>query len=118
MKNQVAPFFTRDAVKRLRAVMVSLWSKIAGCLSACMLLLASTGCTPSLHDVGTRSALSVGAQTRTLALSAPKAGRVRPLVVVIADNAGTETTDFVIPYPRHRPRKFSVLRCASSESEA
>ena len=59
-----------------------------------------------------------GVQTMTLALPAPKAGRVRPLVVVIADNAGTETTDFVIPYPRHRPRKFSVLRCASSESEA
>ena len=43
-------------------------------------------------------ALSVAAQTRTLALPAPKAGRGRPLVVVIADNAGTETTDFVIPY--------------------
>lgn len=98
MKILVAKIFSRDAVKRLHVVMVSLWSRLAGWLSAFMLLMASTGCTPSLHDVGKRPALSVGAQSRTLALPAPKAGRVRPLVVVIADNAGTETTDFVIPY--------------------
>ncbi|WP_017905178.1 DJ-1/PfpI family protein [Pseudomonas asplenii] len=28
----------------------------------------------------------------------PKSGRSRPLVVVLADNAGTETTDFLVPY--------------------
>lgn len=33
-----------------------------------------------------------------LSLPAPKAGRARPLVVVLADNAGSETTDFTIPY--------------------
>lgn len=33
-----------------------------------------------------------------LTLPAPKAGRARPLVVVLADNAGAETTDFTIPY--------------------
>jgi putative intracellular protease/amidase len=33
-----------------------------------------------------------------LTLPAPKAGRARPLVVVLADNAGVETTDFAIPY--------------------
>jgi len=34
----------------------------------------------------------------SLTLPAPKDRRTRPLVVVLADNAGTETTDFVIPY--------------------
>ena len=34
----------------------------------------------------------------TLNLPAPKPGHARPLVVVLADNAGAETTDFVIPY--------------------
>jgi len=34
----------------------------------------------------------------SLTLPAPKDRRVRPLVVILADNAGTETTDFVIPY--------------------
>jgi len=34
----------------------------------------------------------------SLTLPAPKDRRVRPLVVVLADNAGTETTDFAIPY--------------------
>lgn len=39
------------------------------------------------------------AETRPiLALPPPKAGRVRRLVAIIADNAGTETTDLVIPY--------------------
>ena len=33
-----------------------------------------------------------------LSLPAPKAGHARPLVVVLADNAGAETTDYVIPY--------------------
>ena len=31
-----------------------------------------------------------------LALRPPK--RVRPLIAVLADNAGTETTDFLVPY--------------------
>lgn len=31
-------------------------------------------------------------------LPAPKAGRKRPLVVVVAENGGAETTDFVVPY--------------------
>lgn len=33
-----------------------------------------------------------------LSLPAPKAGRTRPLVVVVAHNMGAETTDFTIPY--------------------
>ena len=33
-----------------------------------------------------------------IVLPAPKAGRARPLVVVIADAGGAETTDFLIPY--------------------
>ncbi|MDQ0419985.1 putative intracellular protease/amidase [Peteryoungia aggregata LMG 23059] len=28
----------------------------------------------------------------------PKAGRARPLVAIVADNAGTETTDLIVPY--------------------
>jgi len=34
----------------------------------------------------------------TLAVPAPKAGRHRPLIVVVADNGGAQTTDFIIPY--------------------
>lgn len=34
----------------------------------------------------------------TLKLAEPKNGRSRPVVVVLAENAGTETTDFVVPY--------------------
>ena len=38
------------------------------------------------------------APVSALTLPAPKAGHARPLVVVLADNAGAETTDYVIPY--------------------
>lgn len=34
----------------------------------------------------------------TLKLAEPKNGRSRPVVVVLAENASTETTDFVVPY--------------------
>ena len=34
----------------------------------------------------------------SLTVPAPKTGRVRPLAAVVADNAGSEATDFVIPY--------------------
>ncbi|HDR9483154.1 TPA: DJ-1/PfpI family protein [Burkholderia aenigmatica] len=37
-------------------------------------------------------------ETRALTVTAPKEGRTRPLVAIIADNAGTETTDFIVPY--------------------
>ena len=98
MRILFAPSSTLEVVGRVRLVELNLCSRIAGWLSACMLLIALIGCAPSLHDGGTPRARSVVAQTTTVALPAPKAGRSRPLVVVIADNAGTETTDFVIPY--------------------
>jgi putative intracellular protease/amidase len=33
-----------------------------------------------------------------LSVPSPKSGRSRPLIVVVGENAGAETTDFVIPY--------------------
>ncbi|WP_437341043.1 DJ-1/PfpI family protein [Burkholderia lata] len=49
---------------------------------------------------GTACATGAGAPTPmpTLTTAAPKDGRARPLVAIVADNAGTETTDFVVPY--------------------
>lgn len=35
---------------------------------------------------------------QALTIGVPKAGRTRPLVAIVADNAGTETTDFIVPY--------------------
>ena len=34
----------------------------------------------------------------TLVVPAPRAGRQRLLIAIIADNAGAQTTDFVVPY--------------------
>lgn len=48
---------------------------------------------PSLHA----QAVAERAEDH-LVLPAPKSGHQRPLVVVVADSAGAETTDFVIPY--------------------
>lgn len=45
------------------------------------------------------SAAEVQAAVRaTIALPPPKAGRARALVVLMADNAGTETTDLIVPF--------------------
>jgi putative intracellular protease/amidase len=58
-------------------------------------LLAATTLTAALIcDI----TLAAPAPVSTLSLPAPKAGHAKPLVVVLADNAGAETTDFVIPY--------------------
>ncbi|MGU7772744.1 DJ-1/PfpI family protein [Burkholderia sp. MR1-5-21] len=35
---------------------------------------------------------------RPLSIAAPKDGRPRPLVAIVADNAGTETTDLIVPF--------------------
>jgi transcriptional regulator GlxA family with amidase domain len=44
------------------------------------------------------SAYAAEAANDHFTLPAPKAGRSRPLIVVIAENSGAETTDFVVPY--------------------
>src|SRR5690348_13565492 len=41
---------------------------------------------------------TIGPAGDSLIVSPPKPGRSRPLIAVIADNAGSETTDFTIPY--------------------
>jgi transcriptional regulator GlxA family with amidase domain len=42
--------------------------------------------------------VAVTAASDRLTLPAPKAGRARPLVVVVGENLGAEVTDFIIPY--------------------
>jgi putative intracellular protease/amidase len=41
---------------------------------------------------------AVTASVDSLTLPPPKAGRLRPLIVVVAGSGGAETTDFVVPY--------------------
>lgn len=43
-------------------------------------------------------AVAVARTADQLVLPPPKAGRARPLVVIVAENGGAETTDFTIPY--------------------
>lgn len=49
-----------------------------------------------------------------LTLPAPKAGRARPLVAVLADNAGAETTDFTIPYGVLKESGVAEVRSVST----
>jgi putative intracellular protease/amidase len=71
-------------------------SIIAGAAIAGMLILASNAWSaPGPTPTSPSDAAATGAR---LILPPPKAGRARPLVVVLADNGGTETTDFVIPF--------------------
>lgn len=65
---------------------------------ALVLLAASTACTPTSPRTAMAPARPAVSFERALDLAAPKPGRARPLIAVLADNAGTETTDFVVPY--------------------
>lgn len=49
-----------------------------------------------------------------LLLPAPKSGHSRPLVVVVADSAGAETTDFVIPYAVLKEAGVAEVRSVST----
>ncbi|CAN5313290.1 DJ-1/PfpI family protein [soil metagenome] len=53
---------------------------------------------PQAGVIETSAPAAVSVDRAALTLPAPKAGRTRPLVVVVAENAGAETTDFVVPY--------------------
>lgn len=53
---------------------------------------------PTAAAAATAAPVAVEATSDQLRLPPPKAGRARPLVVVVAENAGAETTDFIIPY--------------------
>ena len=49
-------------------------------------------------DVSPAHPASSTRMSASLKVPAPKTGRVRPLVAIVADNAGSEATDFIIPY--------------------
>jgi len=65
---------------------------------AIVLLALSTYYTRSCLGAESTHANIAELTKNSLTLPAPKDRRLRPLVVILADNAGTETTDFVIPY--------------------
>jgi transcriptional regulator GlxA family with amidase domain len=56
----------------------------------------------------------VAASADHLVLPAPKTGRSRPLVVVVGDDAGAETTDFIIPYAVLKESGLADVRTLST----
>ncbi|MDQ0465035.1 putative intracellular protease/amidase [Caulobacter ginsengisoli] len=50
-----------------------------------------------------------------LVLPRPKTGRAQPLVVVVAGNAGAETTDFIIPYGVLKASGLAEVRSLSTQ---
>ena len=67
-------------------------------LAATLVAFAGPLVVPARASAQTEPAGSSNSLDARLTLPRPKAGRTRPLVVVVAENAGAETTDFVIPY--------------------
>lgn len=56
----------------------------------------------------------LAARAQILTLPAPKPGHAIPLVVVVADSAGAETTDFIIPYAVLRESGVAEVRALST----
>jgi transcriptional regulator GlxA family with amidase domain len=78
--------------------------------SALALSLALAPAAPAAAAPSAVVAQSVGGLT----LAPPKAGRSRPLVVVVAENFGAETTDFVIPYGVLKASGLAEVRSLST----
>jgi len=60
------------------------------------LLLSLAGAPLTASRAGAAEAAPVSAAA--LVVPAPKAGRARPLIAVVADSDGAQTTDFIVPY--------------------
>ncbi|PIB92578.1 DJ-1/PfpI family protein [Caulobacter sp. FWC2] len=75
---------------------------------------------PMLVAVASAAALAVlwpaGAQAGPLSLPAPKAGHAQRLVVIAAENAGAEITDFVAPYAVLKDSGLFEVRTVSTTS--
>lgn len=52
----------------------------------------------------------------SLMLPAAKAGRTRPLIVVVAENRGAETSDFIVPYGVLKDADVAEVRSLSTEA--
>ena len=59
-------------------------------------------------------ATAPGYRSAPLALRPPVDGRDRPIVAVVADNEGTETTDFIVPYGMIKESGVAEVRALSS----
>jgi transcriptional regulator GlxA family with amidase domain len=69
---------------------------------------------PGQLTAGPAPASAAAASADPLVLPAPKPGRARPLVVVVADDGGAETTDFIIPYAVLKESGLAEVRTLST----
>ena len=73
-------------------------------LSPVVAIAAPSAVAANPHDAG------------ALSLPAPKAGRARPLVVIVAGNGGAETTDFTLPYAVLKDADVAEVRSLSTKA--
>lgn len=52
----------------------------------------------------------------TLVVPAPRVGRQRPLIAIVADNAGAQTTDFIVPYGVLKEAGVADVRSVSTRA--
>lgn len=84
-------------------------------LLAWLLILLLANILAPAH-AGVLAAPPARASAGGLTLPPPKAGRLRPLVAVVAENGGAETTDFIIPYGVLKESGLAEVRSLSTEA--
>ncbi len=84
-------------------------------LAATLVVFASPLVVSAPARAQSERATSASSLDATFTLPRPKAGRTRPLIVVVAENLGAETTDFVIPYGVLRDSGVADVRSLSIE---
>lgn len=74
------------------------WDFLMKYVVLAMVIAVGAGMATAPQAPAAATLTSDAALSAPLTLPRPKAGRARPLVVVVAQNAGAEVTDFVVPY--------------------
>ncbi|HYE51833.1 MAG TPA: DJ-1/PfpI family protein [Azospirillaceae bacterium] len=69
-----------------------------GMIAVAAVIGMASGGSAAVPDGSARTSVQAAASPDALAVPAPKAGRGRHLVAILADNEGTETTDFIVPF--------------------
>jgi len=78
------------------------------------LLLSLAGAPLAAPSAVAASPASAPVPTAGLVVPAAKAGRTRPLIAVVADSAGAQTTDFIVPYGVLKDSDVADVRSVST----
>jgi putative intracellular protease/amidase len=89
---------------------------ITGVAAAAGLVAAAASASQWRASENVISARTLGHENKQPALRPIPAGQDKPVVVLLADNSGTETTDFIVPYAMLKDSGVADVRSVSTQA--